>query len=302
MSYEKQVSLLIDLLNFVGEKQEFALKGGTAINLFYFDMPRLSIDIDLVYLPIKERRDTLRGISEALKELAINIKKTIPTISIVYLPPSPSDTVRQLLCTLGRIQVKIEVNIVIRGTLYETQIKALCPSAQKMFGKYAEIQAVSKEDLYGSKMCAALDRQHPRDLFDMMLYFREHSITQELKNAFIFYLLSHNRPIAEVLNPTRLDLSTLYKTDFMGMTSLAITLDDLYKTREALIQSIYRALSPQDKEFILSFKAGVPKWFLCAQPKLEQMPSVQWKLLNIKNMDSKKRLQAYEKLKQLFDL
>ena len=86
MSYEKQVSLLIDLLNFVGEKQEFALKGGTAINLFYFDMPRLSIDIDLVYLPIKERRDTLRGISEALKELAINIKKQYQQYQLCICP------------------------------------------------------------------------------------------------------------------------------------------------------------------------------------------------------------------------
>jgi predicted nucleotidyltransferase component of viral defense system len=299
MSYEKQVSLLIDLLNIVQETNKFALKGGTAINLFYQEMPRLSVDIDLVYLPMTDRSKALQDINDELKELAASIETRMPGISISHVPTTPPDNVRQLLCALNGIRVKIEVNIVIRGVLYPTQTKVLCTSAQKAFGKYAEALVVSESDLYGSKICAALDRQHPRDLFDMMLYLQHHTITKDLKNAFLFYLLSHNRPIAEVLKPTRLDLSTIYTTDFVGMTAISTDLEGLYQTRELLIQSIYQSLTPEDKEFILSFKSGDPQWDLCDNPAIKDMPSSQWKLINIQNMRPEKRQKAYDNLKEV---
>ncbi len=59
--FYKQVGLLVQLLPFVGQKRCFALKGGTAINLFVRDLSRLSVDIDLTYLPMAERNQALRN-------------------------------------------------------------------------------------------------------------------------------------------------------------------------------------------------------------------------------------------------
>ena len=61
----RQVNLLIRLLPFIAQEDCFALKGGTAINLFVRDLPRLSVDIDLVYLPIEERAQTMKRIDAA---------------------------------------------------------------------------------------------------------------------------------------------------------------------------------------------------------------------------------------------
>lgn len=75
--YEAQVALLVRLLPYVAKERAFALKGGTAINLFYRDLPRLSVDIDLTYLPIKDRRESLAEINEAMDRIAVAIEGSI---------------------------------------------------------------------------------------------------------------------------------------------------------------------------------------------------------------------------------
>ncbi len=72
--YNKQVQLLLEVLPYVSKETCFALKGGTAINMFVRDMPRLSVDIDLMYLPIEERTTSLTHISEALERIATTIE------------------------------------------------------------------------------------------------------------------------------------------------------------------------------------------------------------------------------------
>ena len=67
--YRAQVALLIAVMPFVAAEEEFALKGGTAINLFLRDMPRLSVDIDLAYLRVAERAESLAAIDAAMKRL-----------------------------------------------------------------------------------------------------------------------------------------------------------------------------------------------------------------------------------------
>ena len=60
-SYKAQVDLLLRILPFVAKEENFALKGGTAINLFVRDMPRLSVDLDLNYLPFDNREAASKG-------------------------------------------------------------------------------------------------------------------------------------------------------------------------------------------------------------------------------------------------
>ena len=71
--YRAQVRLLLRLLPIVADEKCFALKGGTAINLFVRDLPRLSVDIDLIYLPMHGRREALVGIDAAMKRIEARI-------------------------------------------------------------------------------------------------------------------------------------------------------------------------------------------------------------------------------------
>ena len=63
--YRRQVQLLVRTLPLVAQEECFALKGGTAINLFYRNLPRLSVDIDLAYLPLADRAQSLAEIDAA---------------------------------------------------------------------------------------------------------------------------------------------------------------------------------------------------------------------------------------------
>ncbi len=80
--YRKQVSLLMRVLPIVAQEKCFALKGGTAINLFIRDMPRLSVDIDLAYLPVLPRDESLQEIDTALKNITTKIEKSIPDAKV----------------------------------------------------------------------------------------------------------------------------------------------------------------------------------------------------------------------------
>jgi len=66
--YMRQVALLVRTLPYIARHEAFALKGGTAINLFYRDMPRLSVDIDLTYLPLTAGETLGAAASSALAD------------------------------------------------------------------------------------------------------------------------------------------------------------------------------------------------------------------------------------------
>jgi hypothetical protein len=77
--YRGQVKLLLDILPMVARHQAFALKGGTAINFFVRDVPRLSVDIDLTYLPVGEREKSLTAIHNSLIQLSQDIQSVFPS-------------------------------------------------------------------------------------------------------------------------------------------------------------------------------------------------------------------------------
>jgi predicted nucleotidyltransferase component of viral defense system len=91
--YRKQVELLVQTLPQVAEETCFALKGGTAINLFVRDMPRLSVDIDLTYLPISDRNHSLADIDAALKRIGGRINRLHPRYSITESAPETQTTI-----------------------------------------------------------------------------------------------------------------------------------------------------------------------------------------------------------------
>jgi hypothetical protein len=81
-TYKKQVTLLLKVLPEVAKEACFALHGGTAINLFIRDMPRLSIDIDLTYIPLENRQLSFQNINQGLCRIKENIQRIIPDIHI----------------------------------------------------------------------------------------------------------------------------------------------------------------------------------------------------------------------------
>jgi predicted nucleotidyltransferase component of viral defense system len=166
-NYAAQVSLLVRLLPFIAQEKAFALKGGTAINLFYRDMPRLSVDIDLTYLPVRDRAESLADINETLDRIMTAASRGIADLDARRIDGGGSGATR-IRARLGGADVKIETSPVTRGVVHDPEERAVSAAVEDEFG-YAAVQVVSFEDLFGGKLHAAMDRQHPRDLFDVKL-------------------------------------------------------------------------------------------------------------------------------------
>ena len=279
-TYRAQVDLLLRIVPHVAKEKSLALKGGTAINLFVRNMPRFSVDIDLTYLPFDARDKALSRISVALNRIKASVEKSIPSLVATILPEGEGEEVK-LVCRLKQATVKIEINKVIRGHLWPTRDMQLTQAAQDAFEKFAEIQVVSHAELYGGKICAALDRQHPRDLFDVHQLFAHEGMSDEIRLGFIAFLLSHPRPLHETLRPHFLDRRKEFKTEFAGMALEPFSYEDLEATRERLQRELTALLTRDDREFLLSFKRGEPDWKLFPMADLQHLPAIKWKLANI---------------------
>jgi len=293
--FYRQVALLVRVLPWVATEKCFALKGGTAINLFVRDMPRLSVDIDLAYLPIEPREASLQHISAALLRLAALLRRRVPGCEVMPVPMKNSDAVCRLLIRQAGVAVKVEVTPVLRGAVYPPELRGVQPAVEDEFG-YAEMQLVSWADLYGGKICAALDRQHPRDLFDIKLLLENEGISRDVFHAFLVYLISHHRPISELLAPHEKDITEVYEQHFAGMTREPVTVEALIAARRALTDELKRQFTDSDKEFLLSIKRGDPDWDSFPLPHARKLPAVQWKLRNIKNMQAARHEESMARL------
>lgn len=294
-AYLRQVALLLRVIPLVAEETCFALKGGTAINLFIRDMPRLSVDIDLTWLPLSPRPESLAGIHDAMLRIAARIRRSITNAQVTASRLSPENAVVKLLVRADRAQIKIEVTPVLRGCVFPPERRAVSPAVEEAFG-FAEIQLVSFADLYAGKLVAALDRQHPRDLFDVRDLLANEGIDDNLRRAFAVYLVSHNRPVAEVLNPTRKPLRDEFLRGFDGMTAIPVTVAELETAREAAISAVVGAMPDLHRRFLVSFERGAPDWDLLGLPEASQLPAVQWRLRNLSLLPAATRAQLVEQL------
>ena len=272
-NYKNQVALLLQVLPEVAKEKCFALHGGTAINLFILNMPRLSVDIDLTYIAIEERETSLQKIIAALSNVKGNLDKILPDAVITL-----KEEVLKLQITTERAQIKLEVSQINRGILDELVVLPFCEKAQEEFDAFCAISVVSMGQLYGGKICAALDRQHPRDLFDVKDLLENEGFTDEIKKGFILLLLSSKRPLNEMLQPNLIDQRETTVNHFHGMSSEPFTYEDFEKTRETLIDTIRKSLTAKDKAFLISFSNLAPNWSIY---DFERFPAVQWKLQNL---------------------
>ncbi|SPJ33592.1 nucleotidyl transferase AbiEii/AbiGii toxin family protein [Kushneria phyllosphaerae] len=293
--YHEQVRLLVSLLPFLNDEPCFALKGGTAINLFVQPLPRLSVDIDLAYLPLEPRDEALQRCREALGRLSEAFNARLPGVR-AELQENRRDELR-ILVRRERSQVKVEVSPVLRGTLHPPQERDVVGAVEDDYG-FAAVQVVSLPDLYGGKICAALDRQHPRDLFDVKLLLDQGGLDRSVFEGFLVYLLGHPRPLNEVINPRFKPLEDVYRQEFVGMAGADIPLQQLEDARHELLTRLSQLMTDEDVRFLLSFKQGAPDWSLLPHNGIDRLPAVRWKLANIQKMHPDKHHESLTLLEE----
>ena len=294
--YAAKVELLLRMMPIVMEEGVFAVHGGTAINLFLKDLPRYSVDIDLTYIPLARRKESLEDINLHLKSISEKAKKAFKEMHIV-----PNYTTSKLLCEYRGKQVKVEVNQTKRGLVGgDAILTPLSDKAQEEFGLYCEANIVSLSQLYGGKIAAALSRQHPRDLFDVK--YMDMPLA-DCREGLIFCLLGSDRPIYESFAPRLIDQREAMANQFIGMTDIPFTYEEFQETRSKLISEVNTLMTEADKRFLVSFERGNPEWDGYEFEYFKGYPSVKWKLVNLAKLakqNPQKLAEEAAKLETLF--
>lgn len=277
-NYAQQAALVIKAIPIIAKEDIFALKGGTAINLFELDMPRLSVDIDLTFIRITDRETAIVEINEALDRISKDLARFgIPNRL------SGTNVSRKIVCATQNASIKIEPNFILRGTVFNVRKLSASPKTQALFGA-AKINVLSRAELYGGKFCAALDRQHPRDLFDVAQFYKTSTITDEIKSGFLALALGHNRPLHELLNPTLQDHEDIFNQQFAGMSDTPFSYQEHKDTFARLHEELLDSLKDEDKQHLLDFVSlqGLPEDF--GIPHLSELPAIIWKRKNLETL------------------
>jgi len=278
-SYVATVRLMLEAAPDVFQSSRFAMKGGTALNLFVQDMPRLSVDIDVVFVAHKTGRET--ALAEIAAELAA-IQRRFTSRGIgAEVATSKTGDETKIIARRGREEVKIEINHVFRGTLLPVEHRPLVKTASDLFTTSLSVPTLAVAELYGSKLVAAMDRQHPRDLFDVHGMFLRFGLTPEIVECFVGYIAGHNRPVHEVLYSRDIGLALPFENEFAGMEREPVTVPELEAARTRLRRELLAALTADHKRFLLGLVAGAPPWEAMACRHLAELPAIQWKLQNL---------------------
>ncbi|MDO4179680.1 nucleotidyl transferase AbiEii/AbiGii toxin family protein [Bacteroides acidifaciens] len=296
--YRQKVELLLRILPFVTDEECFAIHGGTAINLFVKDLYRLSVDIDVTYIPIEDRNTSLLRINEALERISDRVKRTFRDVRVI-----PRLDISKITCESRGCQVKIEVNQTKRGLVCgDAILYPLCEKAQEMFGMEVDARIVSLPQLYGGKISAALSRQHPRDLFDI----KQMDIPlTDVKEGLIFCLLGSDRPIHESFAPNLIDQHEAMERQFSGMSEIPFTYNDFEATREKLVNDVNSVMTEDDRRFLIGFEELSVDWENSPYSSFKEYPSVRWKMQNLQKLKASnpKKLNAEaDKLRNIFGM
>ena len=297
-AYADTVRLLLQVAPDVFANDIFAMKGGTAINLFVRDMPRLSVDIDVVYTPWQTPREqALAGIANELDAVAARLANLgLSTRKVTT--KDLGDT--KLLIENAENQVKVEVNVVFRGTVLPTERRTLTSRTAEMFSAEMELPVLAAAELYGGKLVAAMDRQHPRDLFDVWQMFESDGLSDAALECFVTYLAGHNRPTHEVLFGSEKDITGEYQNNFVGMTTEPVSLDTLLSTRARLRTELQQRLTNNQRQFLSGLARAQPDWALLKCAHAAELPALRWKLANLHTFQ-KRRPDDFERQASALD-
>ena len=297
-SYLRQAELVVRCIPAIAAEPCFAIKGGTAINLFELNLPRLSVDIDLTFLPVTDRATAIAEINTALQR----IEKRLEARGIAVRTRG-TDVSRKIACLANGAEIKIEPNFILRGTAYPVRELELSSKMSEIVGVSAEMQVLSFKELYGGKVCAALDRQHPRDLFDMAQFYKSHSL-DEIKEGFLVLALGHNRPRHELLGPMIQEQSEIFDQQFAGMSDEPFSYDEHLATLERLTADVKDLFDDGDKQRLLDFVSLSGEENAWGIPHFDELPAIRWKRRNLESLrksNPKKFMAQRESLERLFE-
>ena len=182
------------------------------------------------------------------------------------------------------MQVKVEVNFVFRGTVLPVTLRPPMPLTQELFATDITLPVLDPSELYGGKLVAAMDRQHPRDMFDVLKMLERFGWQSSFIDCFVAYLAGHNRPVHEVVFPKKLPLQHAFTNEFTGLTNDEVALALLEQTQERVMRELPRALTSRHRKFLLSLVSAEPQWELMPFDNLQDLPALQWKLLNLRKL------------------
>lgn len=287
--YTDQVQLLVDILPVLSREERFALKGGTAINLFERDLPRLSVDIDLTWLPVQDFETDVVAISAALEHLAETFRARPLQLQVQTSGGVKTGAITRLICSRGRARVQIETSPVMRGAVHPVRTMTVQPAVEQTFG-FASTQVLDFADLYAGKLAAALSRQHPRDLFDIGLLLDDERAGGTLWHTFLVYLTCSPRPAWEMLAPREpVDFDTIFDAHFKGMTAEPVTAAQLLETRTRLLSWISDRLDEASCAFLWSVEDEDPDLGLIGLERAAALPGIGRKLQNLARRSQVKR-------------
>lgn len=284
-AYADTVRLLLSVAPIVFENEAFALKGGTALNLFLHDLPRLSVDIDVVHVPWRmPRQEALAAIADGLDAIASKARRRGWQTRAV----GGNEGESKLLVEDPASQVKIEVNTVFRGAVLPVQSRPLVPAAAADFATEFSLPILAPDELYGGKLVAALDRQHPRDIFDVHVMFESGGLGEGAVECFVTYLAGHNRPIHEVLFGNDKDIAAEFRGQFSGMTREPVALDTLLHARARLREELPARLTERHRHFLVGLARAEPDWSLLTCAHASELPALRWKLENLERFRARR--------------
>lgn len=295
--YTDRVRLLLEILPVLAKEPRFALKGGTAINLFEHDLPRLSVDIDLAWLPVHDYAEDAKLIAEALGQLAHKLRAR-PLQLQVQASAGEGGAVTRLVASRGRARVQIETTPVMRGKVHPVRRMVVRPRVAESFG-FAEVQVLDFADLYAGKLAAALSRQHPRDLFDVGLLLEDERADEMLWRTFLVYLTCSPKPAWEMLAPrVPADFEATFEAHFKGMTTEPIEVGALLESRERLLSRVAAWLDEPSCAFLRSVENEQPDFGLIGLAHAAELPGVRRKLHNLAQRTAAKRAADRQALKE----
>ena len=297
--YLDVVHLLVRVAPVIFAEPGFALKGGTAINLFVRDLPRLSVDLDLVFTEHRlDRSESLSAISTAVKNMASRVGQLGLQ---VHVPQRTDGEEAKLFIRQGKTEVKVEINQVLRGTIHTVALARMVPSARDQLKADLRLPVLAPEELYGGKLVAALDRNHPRDWFDVMLLLKHEGITPSVRRCFVAYLAAHNRPPHEVLFGPEKSLKNSFNSEFLGMTTQEVSLEELEDVQRTVRNELPGQLDSAERNFLISLVSNTPDWTLLDLPHLKDMPAIRWKLANLERLQRNNKAKFAEQAATLRD-
>lgn len=294
--YTDRLKLLIEILPVLDSEPRFALKGGTAINLFEHDLPRLSVDIDLTWLPVHDFEADAREIARAFENLAARLSMPPLRLQVRTSAAEGTRTTTRLIACRGRSRVQVETTPVMRGSVHAVRRMDVRPGVERHFAS-AQVQVLHHADLYAGKLAATLSRQHPRDLFDIGVLLKHGGIDDMLWRTFLIYLTCSPKPAAEMLSPNEpREFVAVFDAQFRGMTAAPVSAEELLRVRVKLLAKVAELLNDPSRAFLESVERESPDFALIGLPQAADLPGVKRKLQNLARRSPAKREADYRQL------